>query len=203
MIDDEKNLFYPSGVQRHRAKKECEVYAVGVFIYVGIILAIAMWHDIIFYRVPNRLIVAGLVSGLVWQIMLHGAVGVFTWFASVAILWMLMVPFSVLRMFGAGDVKLFMVIGGFFGQSFTIRYAVIALFIGAIFSIGKMLWHRNLLDRLRYLASYLYIIFAGKTWIKYELDPSKEKEAVIPFAVPMTIAYVMAACVYCESISFT
>lgn len=184
-------------------KKECEVDAVGVFMYVGIILIIAMWHDIISYRVPNRLIVAGLVSGLVWQTLSHGAEGMLIWFGSVGILWLLMVPFSLLRMFGAGDVKLFMVIGGFFGTSFTIQYAVISLFVGAIFSIGKMLLHRNLLDRLRYLASYLYIIFAGKTWMKYELDPSKEKEAVIPFAVPMTVAYVMAACCYCKPMSFT
>lgn len=152
-----------------------------------------MWHDMISYRVPNLLIVVGLISGATWQIFLHGANGWFIWLVDVGIIWLVMVPFSVLRMFGAGDVKLFMVIGGFLGKAFTIQYAVIALFVGAIFSIGKMLLHRNLLNRLRYLASYLFIIFAGRRWMKYELDTSKEKEAVIPFVVPMTVAYVMAA----------
>lgn len=166
---------------------------IGVFIYVGIILGIAMWHDMISYRVPNLLIVVGLVSGVAWQISLHGAKGLAFWFADVGLIWLVMVPFSMFRMFGAGDVKLFMVISGFFGRAFTIQYAVVALFVGAIFSIAKMLWHRNLLNRLRYLASYLFIIFAGRRWMQYELDTSKEEGAVIPFAVPMTVAYVMAA----------
>lgn len=162
-----------------------------MFIYLGIILGIAMWYDLISYRVPNWLIVVGLVSGLTWQISLHGAKGLVIWFADVGLIWLVMVPFSVLRMFGAGDVKLFMVIGGFLGTSFTIQYAVVALFVGAIFSIGKMLWHRNLLNRLRYLASYLFIIFVGRRWMKYELDASSEEGAVIPFAVPMAVSYVM------------
>ena len=167
---------------------------IGVFIFVGIILGIAMWYDVVSYRVPNPLIFFGLISGMVYCSFLHGVKGFCIWFVSIGLIWIVMVPFSVLRMFGAGDVKLFMVIAGFFGQSFTMQYAVVALFVGAIFSIGKMLWHRNLLDRLRYLASYLFIIFAGRTWMKYELDTTKEKEAVIPFVLPMTIAYVMVAC---------
>lgn len=165
-----------------------------MFIFVGIILGIAMWYDIISYRVPNVLIFWGLISGIMCQVFLHGITGCSIWFISVVSVWIVMVPFSILRMFGAGDVKLFMVIGGFLGRSFTMQYAIVALFVGAIFSIGKMLWHRNLLDRLRYLASYLFIIWAGRTWMKYELDTSKEKEAVIPFVVPMTIAYVMVVC---------
>lgn len=164
-----------------------------MFLYVGIILGIAMWDDLVSYRVPNWLIVVGLVSGVVWQISLHGAKGLVIWFADVGLIWLVMVPFSVIRMFGAGDVKLFMVIGGFFGTSFTMQYAVVALFVGAIFSIGRMLWHRNLLNRLRYLASYLFILFAGRRWMKYELDTSNEEGAVIPFAVPMTVAYMMVA----------
>lgn len=151
-----------------------------------------MWRDMISYRVPNLLIAVGLVSGATWQICLQGTNGLFIWLVDVGIIWLVMVPFSVFQMFGAGDVKLFMVIGGFFGKSFTVQYAVIALFVGAIFSIGKMLMHRNLLNRLRYLASYLFIIFAGRRWMKYGLDTSKEKEAVIPFVVPMTVAYLIA-----------
>ncbi len=154
-------------------------------------IGIAAWYDVKSYRVPNLLIVVGLISGGIWQIFLHGTKGSGIWFVGVGIIWVVMVPFSMFRMFGAGDVKLFMVIGGFFGQSFTMQYAVVALFVGAIFSIGKMLWHRNLLDRLRYLASYLFIVFAGRIWMKYEVDLAKEKEALIPFVVPMAVAYVL------------
>ena len=108
---------------------------------------IALVYDLKAYRVPNWLIVAGWILGIICRTLAGGLEGSIWWIVGVGVIGIFFIPFALLHMFGAGDVKLFMVTGGFFGVSFTIQYAVVALFCGAVFSVGKMLWHRNLLDR--------------------------------------------------------
>ena len=172
-------------------------------------MILAMLYDWRQYRVPNWLIGAGLGAGLLRMLVLHGMAGLGACFAGIGITLLVLFPFSAFRLFGAGDVKLFLVVAAFYGSSFTLQYAVLALFTGAIFSIGTMLWHRNLLDRLRYLASYLYILVSylcsgKKGWhhsvadlvknhtVTLASEDMKKKGRVIPFAVPMGIAYFVA-----------
>ena len=150
---------------------------------------IALVYDLKAYRVPNWLIVAGWILGISCRTLAGGLEGSLWWIVGVGVIGIFFIPFALLHMFGAGDVKLFMVTGGFFGVSFTIQYAVVALFCGAVFSVGKMLWHRNLLDRLRYLASYFYVVILGKEWISYGNHREKDTEAVIPFVLPMAAGY--------------
>lgn len=173
--------------------EEREVIRIIAYVIGGMLISIAMIYDIRQYRVPNPLIFLGLILGLVWQIFSHGIWGVKVWVVSAMIVWMILFPFVLLRMFGAGDVKLFMVIGCFFGVRFTIQCSIIALFVGAIVSIFKMCKHRILLDRLRFLASYLGIVFLGKKMIKYRTDfLSENKENVIPFVFPTWIAFLVS-----------
>lgn len=101
-----------------------------------------------------------------------------------------MFPFSMLRMFGAGDVKLVMVIGSLFGVAFTIKYLVAAFVIGAAISLGKMLKHQNLGVRLQYLANYFYVICTTKRLVKYGQGTlQQQEESVIHFAIPMGLAF--------------
>lgn len=153
---------------------------------------IALWYDVKSYRVPNWLIVTGWILGILCRMLVGGFEGAFSWVLGIVGIGILFIPFALLHMFGAGDVKLFMVMGGFFGVPFTIQYAVVALVCGAVFSVGKMLWHRNLLDRLRYLASYLYVVMLGKEWISYGNHDKKDTKAVIPFVLPMAAGYGIA-----------
>ena len=162
---------------------------IGVF--VGVILIIAMYYDIREYRIPNKCILIGLIGGLVLQIVTNGMIGIVYWAIGWLCVGMLFFPFSYLRMFGAADVKLFMVVGSCFSLRDTLEFAVVALWVGAVLSIGKMLRHRILFYQLRVLASYFYIIFANRKIMKYRMETSdsRGKENVLPFAVPMTIGY--------------
>lgn len=161
---------------------------IGVEWIVGLLLGIAMFYDWKCYRIPNWVIIFGLVVGLFNQINLHGWRGWMIYFSSVILTGIVLFPLFYLRMFGAGDIKLFIMIGGIHGWHFVIKYFVIALIVGAIYSVCKMCKHQNLFSRLRYLASYLYILMAGRVIQTYEIDRKKE-DTIIPFAVPMGLAY--------------
>lgn len=157
---------------------------------MGIVLTIAMIFDIREYRVPNRCIWIGFMIGLLYQISVHGMAGAIYWLAGAGGIGLLFAPLFLLRLFGAADIKLFMIIGGCFGVSFTLSHGIVALLIGAVCSIGKTLLHHNLLDRLRILASYLYIVIAGRTLLKYVREEEKTSaSSIIPFAFPIWVAY--------------
>ena len=167
-----------------------EVNGIGMEMVVVLLFCIAMYYDHRYYRVPNWVVFTGFALGLLKQIDLYGWKGIFIYSISIILTGLILSPLFLLRMFGAGDIKLFIMVSGMHGIQFSIKYFVIALFIGAIYSVGKMLRHRNLVSRLRYLASYFYIVVAGRSVQIYEVD-REDESTIIPFAVPMGIAYVI------------
>lgn len=79
------------------------------------ILALAVFFDLRERRIPNSLILVGLVAGLVVSIMASGMQGLLAALGGIAIGAGAFVPFFALRWLGAGDVKLMGVVGGFVG----------------------------------------------------------------------------------------
>lgn len=148
-----------------------------------------MWYDWKYYRIPNQLILCGWGISFLYQIIFYGQDGLEKWILGIGISFILLVPFSAVRMIGAGDVKLAMVIGGFWGYSITIKILCVAFLIGAIISLGKMLWHRNLFYRLQYLANYTLNILLVRKIIKYREEKDDSSKLVIRFAIPMAMAF--------------
>ena len=89
--------------------RSIEVYGI-----VGVLLMIALGYDLKTYRVPNWLIVVGCILGISCRTLAGGLEGSLEWMVGVGAIGILFIPFALLHMFGAGDVKLFMVTGGFF-----------------------------------------------------------------------------------------
>ena len=105
---------------------------------VVLLFCIAMYYDHRYYRVPNWVVFTGFALGLLKQIDLYGWKGIFIYSISIILTGLILSPLFLLRMFGAGDIKLFIMVSGMHGIQFSIKYFVIALFIGAIYSVGKM-----------------------------------------------------------------
>lgn len=159
--------------------------------FTGILLSIAIMYDWKYYRIPNWLIGIGLAGSLCYQIFVNEGHGVLSFLAGTFICFLIMFPFSLLRMFGAGDVKLVMVIGSLLGVSFTIKFLVVAFVMGAVISLGKMLKHQNLGVRLQYLANYFYVICTTRRLVKYGQGTlQRQEESTIRFSIPMGLAFV-------------
>lgn len=166
---------------------------IGVVLFNGILLLIAMWYDWKCYRIPNQLIWVGLGVSFLYQSLYYKGEGIETWLLGIVVSFIILFPFSLVRMIGAGDVKLAMVIGGFWGYIITIKILCIAFIIGAVISLGKMLWHRNLFYRLQYLANYTFMVIARRKIMKYIETEEIDKKTVIHFAIPMAIAFFAVA----------
>ena len=134
------------------------VIAVPVYLLLGV-LVVAVASDIRSRRIPNSLILAGWALAFGWHIfgprgawtfdpVSPGAVGVLGASLGLAALLLAFMPFYMLRIMGAGDVKLMSVVGAFFGASSSawthlVGVSLIVLAAGGVLSIIRMLVSRR------------------------------------------------------------
>ena len=113
----------------------------GVCLLAG--LTIASVTDVRSRRIPNKLVVALGLLGMVYSVLLLPPTeGVSRALVSCAIGFALWIPFYVLRMLGAGDVKLFAAASCWLAPSQVLGAALLSALAGGVLSvIGLVLAH--------------------------------------------------------------
>lgn len=100
------------------------------------VLAIAVASDVRERRIANRLVVIGLVAGLVGHTWLSGAAGFGIGSAGACVGLLCLLPFYISGGMGAGDVKLMAMCGAFLGPVHVIVAAVASLLVGGLLGVG-------------------------------------------------------------------
>ena len=133
-----------------------------------LILIAAVYTDYRQNRIPNWIIVFGIISGLFISF-LHGGIGLFLeGLLGMVLPVIILYPVFMIGAIGAGDLKLFSVVGSYLGiQGITISF-IIAFAVGAIISFVKMLHFHNFKERIYYFFSYMADIFLKGKWRLYE-----------------------------------
>jgi prepilin peptidase CpaA len=104
---------------------------------VALLVIVTASTDIVSRRIPNPIILAGLVAALLVQSWLHGPLaGSATWLAGALTGFALLLPFYLVRGMAAGDVKLLMMVGAWVGASMAFRIALATFVIGGIWSLA-------------------------------------------------------------------
>lgn len=116
---------------------------------LAILLATAVWSDVQSHRIPNRLVLSGLLLGLTCNGLLPlvadpplGQIGTLGWtgsllgaLAGLAVL----LPMYLLRALGAGDVKLMAMVGAFIGPQAVLGAALGTLVAGGVLAVAAAL----------------------------------------------------------------
>ena len=115
---------------------------LGGVVFVGA-LVVASFTDVRSRRIPNKLVVALGLLGVVYSVLfLPPAEGASRALVSFAIGFTLWIPFYALRMLGAGDVKLFAAASCWLAPSQVVGAALVSALAGGVLSvIGLMLAH--------------------------------------------------------------
>lgn len=114
--------------------------------------------------------------------------------ASMLPAFLLMYPLYIIGALGAGDVKLFVMIGSFqtVGEFFAILAG--AFVIGAGFSLIKLAAEKNGRERFLYFFSYLHEVWQTRHWRIYSEDLKQDYHTYcknkIHFAVPILFSAV-------------
>ena len=101
----------------------------------------AVCMDFLMEKVVNSFVCLGLAVGLSYQIQVGRLSGVAAYMLGIALPFFLLLPLFAFRMLGAGDIKLFCVLGGILGWSVILKLMVL-LFSGSnlICCISYFLW---------------------------------------------------------------
>lgn len=146
-------------------------------------------------RIPNGLIVFGIVIGFFSRFMENGWQGIFSACVIILISFCILYPFFRIGGIGAGDVKLLLTTGSFFSADEQLHVMMFSFIIGAILSIEKMISEDNFKERMLYLFSYMMDVLRTGQWKLYgenpDTDSFKYKRNKIHFALPVFLSVML------------
>lgn len=141
--------------------------------------------DFLCYRISNRLIAAGMMLALVLGYAQGGVQQMILVLRNMSFPVIVLYLFYRMRAIGAGDVKLFSMIGGFLNFRQIVWCMGISFVIGAVLSLGKMLRNGTLYRGLLEGGSYIWGLMGGK-WQEY-LPSGDTKDHVIHFSLAILL----------------
>lgn len=103
------------------------------------IVVLAVVTDFREGRISNRLIALGLFTGLIFHILGEGSIGIVHFLVNISIPVILLFLLFQLRALGAGDIKLFSVVGGFLELRQLFMVMLAAFFVASVIGSGKLL----------------------------------------------------------------
>lgn len=167
-----------------------------MFIILAVLLMIACWQDFHDYRINNKLILAGTISGIALNTYLSTEAGFLDSLIGFGCGLLLLLPFYLLRIMGAGDVKLLAMIGAFVGTNDILGIFLNTLIAGGVLAFIISL-QKGMLGRLmENLAHMLQITFMLNKTDSVNNNPlvlGKTPSSIgkIPYAIAIAIGTVI------------
>src|SRR5690349_17759206 len=115
--------------------------------FLLLLLLAAAWSDIRSRRIPNLLVFPGAIIGLLLHALLQqetGGLGILGSLAGLGTGLVLLLPLYLLRIMGAGDVKLMAMTGAFLGAQETVGALLCVLLAGGGLALAAALRHGTL-----------------------------------------------------------
>ena len=149
-----------------------------------VLVIVAAVHDLREFRIPNRLIVAGIVAG-VSVIVIRAFTGEYIGNYILGTLVGLagMIFLYIIRAVGAGDVKLFMLLGCYLEQHKLMVCIGIAMMLAGAAALVRIICSKECRQHVKEVLCYVYKML--RTGAMTDDMPLKSRAAVIRLAVPV------------------
>lgn len=150
------------------------------YVLVLILLILGLYTDTKSYKIKNSVIISFVCAGLIVNYVYSGVSGVGDWIIGFTLPILVLFILFILRMLGAGDIKLIATIGGILGIQFLIDSSIYILIAASIMALFKMLIKRNLKTRLNHFFTYLlHSITYRQIGVYDQLNKEEDKSHVI------------------------
>lgn len=152
-----------------------------------LVLGIAVWMDVQKSKISNRLIVFGMGLGFMFQIYTYGVYGVVLFLKNISFPVILFYLLFLMHALGAGDIKLFSMIGSFLSFKGLCRCIGYAFLFGAVWSLCRLLRKKKLQKNLVAFWWYLKGVIQRKQVTCY--GESRAMQELICFSIPILFGY--------------
>lgn len=153
------------------------------YILLVMLLSLSVLYDLRAFRIPNQLVAAGFIAGLLLSLILGGVSGLLTSLAAAVIPALLLIALFALRMLGAGDIKLFCSIGAIMGIQFILYAMAYSFVAGGVLAIAIMILRGNTGLRLKNIGRYLKAVFYTGKFTPYTDFKDKNDGGKFHFSV--------------------
>lgn len=137
------------------------------------------------YRIPNYIVVGGWLAGIGWRYSVQGIMGVCRGIGVILISLLIAWMAYLVHAMGAGDLKLWTVIGAFYPLSFSLRVAVVWIFLAGAAALIRLCRIGCGKARFQYLFQYLLYDRKGAYYV-----PERDgRQMVLPMAPFLAVTY--------------
>lgn len=112
-------------------------------IILGILTLVAAGFDIRYRRIPNWLVLTGIIAGFAWNLYSSGWSGLGHAAAGLGLGFALYFPLYLLRARGAGDVKLLAAVGSIVGPGNCFWVFLLTAILGGVIAIAMLILHKR------------------------------------------------------------
>lgn len=153
----------------------------------GFLLA-AVFTDMASRKIPNKLVLAGMVVGLLAQAFLPGGDGFLSALKGLLFGFGLFLPLYLLRVMGAGDVKLMAMVGCFTGSPAIFGVVLCTLLAGGVLSLAFSLKMKAVRQMLR---NSIFMLMPGAIRLASDKLPADSvmvnSVGTLPYAMAIAI----------------
>lgn len=148
------------------------------------LLLLAVITDLRSYKISNHLILTGIITGILFDLYEYGQAGISLWLPGILLPVILLFPLFLIKALGAGDIKLFSVIGSFYGAAYVLKSIAAAFILGAVMSLIYLLKYKMVFSRFRHLFNYIRRSITNLTNDCVTMDISVDGTKEYPRALP-------------------
>jgi prepilin peptidase CpaA len=158
-------------------------------ILLGILVAAAAIYDIRFRRIPNWLVLAGIVAGVAWNVYSSGWSGLGRGAAGLGLGFALYFPLWLVRARGAGDVKLLAAVGAITGPGNCFLIFLLTAILGGIIALMLLMFRGRVRQTFFNVAWILRDLmhFRAPYQSSGELDVTTNKGMRLPHAAMIAV----------------
>lgn len=171
-----------------------------------LLLLLIVVHDIRQRRIPNKLVLLGMLLGVGlngllpegqgFNSVVPGGLGWIDGLKGVCVGLLVLLPMYWLEAIGAGDVKLMAMVGAFLGHEDVIGALLATFIVGGFMAIAMALWSRQMMRLLRnvqhMLLGLLVNIYSGFRPVIGKMVGNSASLGELPYA----LAIALGTCVY-------
>jgi prepilin peptidase CpaA len=142
--------------------------------------------DIETYKIKNIIVYPFIIIGIITNLYLDGIGGLFFSLKGVIIPIFLLNILFILRMLGAGDIKLFSAIGAIMGGKFVLYTILYSFLCGGFIALLLIIIRKNAMERFKELYIYLKNSFITSSILPYTDFKDKSDGGKFRFTMAVT-----------------